>query len=66
MLVVNRIRSDAFNISADPESGSLGPSKVARLRDSGGYTPHTWSEAGTQLRSVYGLLGALLGDAVNT
>jgi hypothetical protein len=33
MLVADRIRSDAFNTGADPESGTIGPGNVSRLRN---------------------------------
>jgi hypothetical protein len=61
MLVDDCIRSDAFDIGADPEIGSIGPGEVSRLRNISGYTPQGWSEARTQLRSARGLLGVLLG-----
>jgi hypothetical protein len=49
MLVADRIRSDAFDIGADPESGSIGPREVSRLRNLSGYIPQGWSEARTHL-----------------
>jgi hypothetical protein len=63
MLVANRIRYDTFDIGADPESGSIGPSEVSRLRNLSGNIPQGWSEARTQLRSVRGLLESLLGGS---
>jgi hypothetical protein len=39
MLVADRIRSNAFDIGADPESGSIGPGEVSRLRNLSGYIP---------------------------
>jgi hypothetical protein len=63
MLVADHVHTDAVDVGTDPESGYVGPSEVARLRNASGYIPQSWSEARTQLRSVSGLLGALLGDA---
>jgi hypothetical protein len=57
------IRADAFDVGADPESGHVVSSEGTRLCNASGYIPRSWSEARTQIRSVYGLLGALLGDA---
>jgi hypothetical protein len=37
MVVADRAKADAFNISADPESGSIGPSEVTRLHNLIGY-----------------------------
>jgi hypothetical protein len=63
MLVADRVCVDAFDVGADTESGYVGPSEVARLRNASGCTPQSWSEIRTQLRSDNGLLGSLLGDA---
>jgi hypothetical protein len=47
---VCRIRADAFNIGADPESGVIGPIEVvACLHGLSGYLPRGWAEARTQL-----------------
>jgi hypothetical protein len=63
MLVADHVHADAFDVGADPENGSVCPSEVAHLRGASGYPPQSWSEAPTQLRSISGLLGTLLGDA---
>jgi hypothetical protein len=63
MLVAYHARTDAFGVGADHDSGHVRPSEIASLRNSSGYIPQSWSKARTQLRSVSGLLGALLGDA---
>jgi hypothetical protein len=60
MLVADRVRAGAFDIGANPESGSTGPGEVSRLRNLSGYLPQGWTEARTQLRSTQGLLGALM------
>jgi hypothetical protein len=39
MLVADRVRADAFDIGFDPESGSIGPCEVSRLRNLSGYLP---------------------------
>jgi hypothetical protein len=52
MLVADRVRADAFNIGADPESGSIGPGDVSCLRNLSGYLPQGWTEARTQLHSA--------------
>jgi hypothetical protein len=62
MLGADRVRADAFDIGADPESGSIGPSEVSRLRNLSGYLPQGWTEARTQLRSTRGMLGSLMGN----
>jgi hypothetical protein len=36
MLVTDRIRADDFDLGGHPESGAIGPSKVARLRNPSG------------------------------
>jgi hypothetical protein len=33
VLVADRVRADAFDIGAEPESGSIGPGVVSRLRN---------------------------------
>jgi hypothetical protein len=38
------------------------PSEAARLHNASGYIPQSWSKARTQLQSVSGLLGDLLGN----
>jgi hypothetical protein len=63
MLVADRVRADAFDIGADPESGSIGPGEVSRLRNLSGYLPQGWTEARTQIRRTRGLLGALMGNS---
>jgi hypothetical protein len=63
MLVADRVRADAFDIGADPESGSIEPGEVSRLRNLSGYLPQVWTEARTQLRSARGMLGALMGNS---
>jgi hypothetical protein len=63
MLVADRVRGDAFNIGADPKSGSIVPGEVSRLHSLSGYLPQGWTEAHTQLRSTRGLLGALMGNS---
>jgi hypothetical protein len=60
MLVADHIRVDVFDVGADPKSGSVGPSEVARPQNSTKYTHQSWSEARRQLHSVCGLLVALL------
>jgi hypothetical protein len=63
MLAADQGRVDAFDLGADPETSAIAPGDVPRLRNSQGYLPHGWIEAGSQLRSACGLLGALLGPA---
>jgi hypothetical protein len=63
MFVADWIRDDAFNLGADPESGAIGPSEVAHLRNLSGYTPQGWTEAHTQLWSTRGMLWDLMGNA---
>jgi hypothetical protein len=63
MLVADRVRANTFDIGADPENGSLGPSEVSRLRNLSGYLPRGWTESRTQLRSTRGLLGTLMGNS---
>jgi hypothetical protein len=63
MLVADRVRADAFHIGADPESGSIGPGEVSRLRNLSGYLPQEWTEARTQLRSARGMMGGLMGNS---
>jgi hypothetical protein len=62
MLVADRVRVDAFDIGADPESGFIGPSEVSRFRNLSGYLPQGWTEARTRLCSTWGLLGDFLGN----
>jgi hypothetical protein len=62
MLAADRVRADAFDIGADPESGSIGPGEVSRLRNLSGYLPQGWTEARSQLRSARGMMGALMGN----
>jgi hypothetical protein len=52
MLVADRVRADTFNIGADPESGSIGPGGVSRLRNLSGYLPQGWTKARTELHST--------------
>jgi hypothetical protein len=61
MLAAGRIRADAFDLRADPESGAVAPGDVIRLRKMSGYVPATWSEASAQLHCARGLMGAILG-----
>jgi hypothetical protein len=63
MLVAGRVRADTFDIGADPESGSVGPGEVSRLRNLSGYLPQGWTEARAQLRSARGMLSALMGNS---
>jgi hypothetical protein len=46
LLVTDRIRADIFDFGADPadpESGAIGPSEVARLLNLSGYIPQIWT-----------------------
>jgi hypothetical protein len=43
------------------ESGAIAPGEVSRLRNLSGYIPISWMEARSQLHSVAGLMGALMG-----
>jgi hypothetical protein len=61
MLAANRVRADAFDLGADPESGAVAPGDVIRLRNMIGYVPATWSEASAQLHRTRGLMVAILG-----
>jgi hypothetical protein len=61
MLAANRIRADAFDLGANPESGTVSPSDVVRLHTMIGYMPATWSEARSQLHYTRGLMGAIMG-----
>jgi hypothetical protein len=61
MLATNRLRADAFDLGADPESGTVAPGEVSRLRNISGYTPQTWNKARWQLLGMHVLMGALLG-----
>jgi hypothetical protein len=45
MLTVDRVRADAFDLGADPESGAVVPGEVMRLHNLSGYIPKTWNEA---------------------
>jgi hypothetical protein len=63
MLAADRLRADAFDLRADPESGAVAPGEVSRLRNLSGYTPQTWNEARSQLLGMHALMGALLGPA---
>jgi hypothetical protein len=63
MLVADQIRANAFGLGADPESGAIGPSEVARLRNLSVYIPQGWMEAHTQLQSTQVMTGALMGNA---
>jgi hypothetical protein len=62
MLVADPIRADAFDIGADPKSGSIGSREVSRLQNFSGYLPQGWTEARTQFRIIRGLPGALMGN----
>jgi hypothetical protein len=61
MLAADRVRVDAFDLGGDPESGAIAPGEVSRLRNLSGYIPISWIEARSQLHSVDGLMGALMG-----
>jgi hypothetical protein len=63
MLATDRVRADAFDLKADPESGAVAPGEVSRLRNLSGYTPQTWNESRSQLLVMRALMGALLGPA---
>jgi hypothetical protein len=63
MLATNRVRADAFDLKADPESGAVAPGEVSGLRNLSGYTPQTWNESRSQLLVVRALMGALLGPS---
>jgi hypothetical protein len=63
MLATDRVRADAFNLKADPESGAVAPGEFSRLRNLSGYTPQTCDEARSQLLGMQALMGALLGPA---
>jgi hypothetical protein len=59
LLIVDRDHTDAFDLGDDPENGAISPGGVRIIRNMAGYIPQSWTEARTQLRSVYGLLDAL-------
>jgi hypothetical protein len=61
MLAADRVRADDFDLGGDPESGAIAPGEVSRLRNLSGYIPNSWMEARSQLHSVAGLMGALMG-----
>jgi hypothetical protein len=61
MRAADQGRADAFDLGADLETSAIAPVDVPRLRNLQGYLPHGWIEAGYQLSSACGLLGALLG-----
>jgi hypothetical protein len=61
MLAPDRVRADAFDLGADPESGAVAPGDVIRLRNTSGYVPATWSKASDQLHCARGFMGAILG-----
>jgi hypothetical protein len=63
MLAADRLRADALELGADPESGAVDPGEVSRLRNFSGYTPQTRNEARSQLLGMHALMGALLGPA---
>jgi hypothetical protein len=63
MLAVDRVRADAFDLGGDPESGAIASGEVSRLRNLSGDIPISWMEARSQLHSVAGLMGALMGTA---
>jgi hypothetical protein len=63
MVVADRIRADAFNLDANPESGAIGPSEATHLHNISGYIPQGWTEDQTQLRSTRRMLGALMGNS---
>jgi hypothetical protein len=44
MLAADRLRADAFDFGADPESGAVAPGEVSCLHNLSGYTPQTWNE----------------------
>jgi hypothetical protein len=61
MLAADRVRADAFDLGGDPESGAIAPGEVSRLCNLSGYIPISWMEDRSQLHSVAGLMGALMG-----
>jgi hypothetical protein len=61
MLSTDRVRAGAFDLDADPESGTISPGDVAWLRNLTGYITQSLMEARSQLHSMRGLTGALLG-----
>jgi hypothetical protein len=61
MLAADRVRADAFDLGGDRESGAIAPGEVSCLRNLSGYIPNSWMEARSQLHSVAGLMGALVG-----
>jgi hypothetical protein len=63
MLAADRVRADAFNLSGDPENGTITPGEVSRLRNLSGYVSIFWMEARSQLHSTSGLMGALMGTS---
>jgi hypothetical protein len=63
MLATDRVRTDVFDLRADPESGAVDPGEVSRLRNLSGYIPQTWNGARSQLLGIHALMGALLGPA---
>jgi hypothetical protein len=63
MLTADRVRAYAFNLGADPESGTVAPGEVTRLQNLSGYIPESWNEALSQILGTQALMGALLGPA---
>jgi hypothetical protein len=47
MLAADRVRADAFDLRADPESGTVAPDEVSRLRNLSGYTPQLGTQRGS-------------------
>jgi hypothetical protein len=52
MIDVYRVRVDALNMGAYPESGVAAPSDVVRLCNMSWYTPPSWTEAHSQFHIV--------------
>jgi hypothetical protein len=61
MLAADRVWADAFYLGGDPESGTISLGEASRLRNLSVYIPISWMEARSQLHSVAGLMGALMG-----
>jgi hypothetical protein len=61
ILAADRMRADAFNLGADPESGAVTPGEMTCIRNLTGYIPQTWNEAISQLLDMQALMGTLLG-----
>jgi hypothetical protein len=61
ILAAKCVYADAFDLGSDPESGANAPGEVSRLGNLSGYIPISWMEASSQLHSVSGLMGGLMG-----